>query len=55
MIILAALILGIALGLFHARKRGGNRLDMAQYAAIYAIIFVILGMFLTLIIHRASL
>ncbi len=54
MIILACLILGIFLGVATARKRGGNRLDMAQYAAGFAIAFMILGLFLTLLVERLA-
>ena len=41
---------GIALGLWVARKRGGNRLDLAHYAAIFGIVGFILGAFAMLVI-----
>jgi hypothetical protein len=53
MIVLAGLVLGAALGANLARKRGGNRLDMAQYGAAFAIAFMLLGLFLTIFIERA--
>ncbi|SMX22433.1 hypothetical protein [Boseongicola aestuarii] len=52
MIILAFAALGIFLGITNARKRKGNRLDMAQYAAGYGIAFVLLGILVTIIIER---
>ncbi|WP_168219792.1 hypothetical protein [Pseudotabrizicola formosa] len=53
MIVLAGLVLGVVLGAYTARKRGGNRLDMAQYAAGYAIALMLLGLFVTIFIERA--
>ncbi len=52
MIVLGAAILGAIWGVIQARKRKGNRLDIAQYAAGYAIAFGLLGMILTVIVHR---
>lgn len=52
MIVLAGLIGGALAGALHARKRGGNRLDMAQYAAVYGIIFALLGLFATIGLER---
>ena len=52
MIILASAVFGILLGIANARKRKGNRLDMAQYAAGYGIAFLLLGVVLTIIIER---
>jgi Na+-driven multidrug efflux pump len=40
--IIGALV-GLGLGLIVARRKGGNRLDMAQYAAVFAIIGFLLG------------
>lgn len=54
MILLGSGVLGAILGVASARKRKGNRLDMAQYGAAYAIAFMILGLFLTLIIDRMA-
>ena len=53
MIVIAAAIIGALIGGFTARKRGGNRLDIAQYAAGYALAFIIVGMIATLLIDRA--
>lgn len=52
MIVLAGLLIGALWGAWLARKRKGSRLDMAQYAAGFAIAFAILGLFATLIIDR---
>ena len=53
MIVLIAALLGALIGGFTARKRGGNRLDILQYAAGYALAFVIVGMIATVLIDRA--
>ena len=54
MIVLASLILGVGYGVLAARRRNGNRLDMAQYAAGYGIAFTIVGIFLTIGIDRLA-
>ncbi|MBT8413829.1 MAG: hypothetical protein KJO30_05805 [Boseongicola sp.] len=52
MIILASAIFGVLLGVSNARKRKGNRLDMAQYGAGYGIAFMLLGILVTVVIER---
>jgi hypothetical protein len=52
MIVLAGLVLGGTWGALSARKRGGNRFDMAQYAAAYGIIFGLVGLFATIGLER---
>lgn len=52
MIILAGLIGGGAWGAFSAKKRGGSRLDMLQYAAAYGIAFGLVGLFASIAIDR---
>jgi hypothetical protein len=52
MIIIAGLIGGALWGAMHARKQGGNRMDMAQYAAVYGIIFGLLGLVATIVLER---
>lgn len=52
MIFFPAVIFGALLGAYRARARGGKGLDIAQYAATHAILFALLGLFLTLIITR---
>ena len=55
MIVLAGAVLGAIIGASLARKRKGKPLDIVQYAAVYAIGFSLLGLFATLIIHRAAI
>ena len=52
MIILAGIVLGALWGARVARRRQGNRLDVAQYAAIYAILGAILGVFASVAVDR---
>lgn len=47
--IIGALV-GLGLGIVVARRRGGNRLDLAQYAAVFAIIGFLLGTFAMLLL-----
>ncbi|MCB2137406.1 MAG: hypothetical protein KDE08_15935 [Rhodobacteraceae bacterium] len=54
MIVIAGFLSGTAFGWMRAAKRGGNRLDKLQYAAVHAILFTVLGLFLTLIIDRMT-
>lgn len=53
MILFPALILGATLGYMQAARRGGNRLDRLQFAAVYALIFALIGLFATILIDRA--
>lgn len=52
MIVIAGLVLGGIWGGLLARRRGGSGLDIAQYAAVYAIVFGLLGMFATIALDR---
>ncbi len=52
MIIFAGLLGGAAWGAVTARKRGGNRLDMLQYGAVWGIIGALLGLIATIVIER---
>ncbi len=54
MIFLASVALGIFFGIRTAKKRNGNRLDMAQYAFGFAIAFGLLGAILTIVIERLA-
>ncbi len=54
MIVIGLAILGIIIGGMTARRRNGNRKDIAQYAAGYGMAFLIVGMFLTVIIDRIT-
>lgn len=55
MIVVTAALIGAILGGFTAKKRGGKPADIAQYAAVYAIGFAIVGLLATILIHRAAL
>ena len=52
MIILAFALAGGLIGWRSATRRRGNRLDIAQYAAVGAIAGAILGMFATVALER---
>lgn len=52
MILAAAIILGVVLGWRHASRLGGNRKDQLQYAAVYALILSVIGLFASIIIDR---
>ncbi|MBR9653237.1 hypothetical protein [Thalassovita aquimarina] len=54
MIVIAGAILGALFGAFLAKRRNGKGLDMLQYAAGYAILFMIVGLFITIFVHRAA-
>lgn len=55
MIVIFLAIIGAIIGGLTARKRGGNRKDIAQYAVGYALAFTVVGMILTVILDRALL
>ena len=50
---LAGLVFGAAFGAFRARARDGNMRDMLQWAAVFAIIFGIVGLFVLIFIERS--
>ena len=53
MIALGLALIGAIIGGLTARKRGGNRKDIAQYAAVYGMAFLIVGMIATVLLDRA--
>ena len=53
MIIIACAITGALWGVYLAKKRNGTRLDIAQYAVGTAIAFALIGLIVTIIIHRS--
>ncbi len=55
MIVILGALLGAIIGGITAYRRKGNRLDIAQYAAGYAMAFVVVGMILTVILDRMLL
>jgi len=54
MIVIVAAIAGALIGGTTAARRKGSRLDIAQYAASFAIAFAIVGVVATVLIHRAA-
>jgi cytochrome c biogenesis protein CcdA len=52
MIVIGGIVLGILIGAYTAKKNGGGRLDMAQYAAGYGIAFALVGLIATISISR---
>ena len=54
MIWLPAMILGAVWGAWTARKRGGRRLDMAQYGAVYAIGLGLVAVLASILIDRLT-
>jgi hypothetical protein len=55
MIVIILAIAGALIGGLTARRRGGNRKDIAQYAAGYMIAFIIVGLLLTILLDRLLL
>jgi hypothetical protein len=55
MFVIGGLVLGALGGGWTARRKGGKPADIAQYAAVYGILFGLLGLFLTLILDRLFL
>ncbi len=52
MITIVAMLLGAVWGGFIARRRKGNRADIAQYAAGFGIAFALAGFILTLLLEK---
>lgn len=54
MIVLAGFVIGALWGGFLARRRKGNRFDIAQYALSFGIAFALLALFLAIFLDRMS-
>lgn len=52
MILLVAVVLGVALGWARAARAQGDLKDKLQYAAAHAIAFSIIGLFVTIFLLR---
>lgn len=52
MIVIGGFILGAILGATTALRRGGRNLDALQYGAGFAILFTLIGLFVTIFIDR---
>jgi prolipoprotein diacylglyceryltransferase len=55
MLLLVAFLLGAALGWHRARRRGGDRLDQAQYAAAHGILFALVVLTASIVGARLGL
>lgn len=51
---LAGILLGAFLGAYQAKSRGGKRLDMLQWGAVFAILFGLIGMFVVIMLQRIA-
>jgi hypothetical protein len=54
MIWLPAMVIGAFWGARTALKRGGRRMDAAQYGAVYAMAFGLLGVLASIVIDRLT-
>lgn len=54
MIVFVSMGLGGFLGYRSAAKRGGNGRDIAQYAFVYGMLFAVIGLVITIVIHRLA-
>ena len=52
MLVLIGLIVGAIIGAMTAKRRGGNRLDLLQYAGVFALIGGVIGLFVTVGVER---
>ena len=52
MFVIGGLLLGAIGGGLRAKARGGKLADILQYAAVHAILFGLLGLFITLYLDR---
>lgn len=52
MIVIIGAVIGAIIGGTLARRRKGGTADILQYAAVYALIFALIGLFATIMITR---
>ena len=50
---LTGLLIGAILGALRARAKGGKGKDMAQWGAVFAIIFGLIGLFILIFLQRS--
>ncbi|MEM6482362.1 MAG: hypothetical protein AAF922_09200 [Pseudomonadota bacterium] len=55
MIVAVGGCIGALLGVLVARRRNGALADILQYAFVYFLIFALLGLFVTIFVHRAAM
>lgn len=54
MIIFPFMIFGGLLGALTARRKGGDKFDIAQYVVAFGILFGIIGLILSIIVERLA-
>ena len=54
MFVLAGTIIGAIIGATVAIRRKGRKPDILHYATGYGILFTLIGLFVTIFIHRAA-
>lgn len=54
MLVWICAIVGVLIGALQAKRRGGNRLDMAQYGAGYGFAFFLVALVIWIIFMRTS-
>lgn len=52
MFVIGGFLIGALGGGLRARARGGKGADIAQYAAVYGILFALIGLFITVYLDR---
>ncbi|MDC1481176.1 MAG: apolipoprotein acyltransferase [Ascidiaceihabitans sp.] len=52
MIVIVAALIGAIFGGITAKRRGGNKLDIAQYATGFGMAFVVVGLIATVVLER---
>ena len=52
MIVIGGVLIGAIWGGLLAKRKGGKPADIAQYAAAFAILLGIIGLFITIIVER---
>lgn len=53
MFVIAGAVIGALWGGLLARRRKGDRFDIAQYAAVFALVLALLGLFVTVFVERS--
>ncbi len=54
MILVPAIFAGLLTGALRARARGGDVKDIALWSVVYAIIFALIGLFVTIALNRSA-
>ncbi|ANT61075.1 apolipoprotein acyltransferase [Salipiger sp. CCB-MM3] len=54
MIVIAGALLGAIIGGLTARRRKGNKADIAQFVAVYAIAFGLVGLIVTIAVEKLA-